>query len=159
MLFPHETKRAIGIELTQEKAALIALARSIAPTFHLDPVLVCAVCEQESGWNPNATRYEQGFRERYIDRMGLTEIEAIQRSTSYGLMQIMGQVAIEQGFTGDLYQLLDPEIGLAWGCRYLEKKLVHCEGNVEAALLSWNGGGNQDYPGAVMARMAGYESG
>ena len=139
-----------------DRESLIAMAKAVAPAFNLPSDLVCAVCEQESGWNPNATRYEQGFRERYIDRMGLPEIEAIQRSTSYGLMQLMGQVAIEMGFKGDLYQLLDPEVGLAWGCRYLEKKMVHAEGNTEAALLSWNGGGNEEYPRQVLGRVEKY---
>ena len=34
-------------------------------------------------------------------------------------MQIMGQTAREEGFTGEFEQLLEPRVGLHWGCRHL----------------------------------------
>ena len=139
------------------KDQLIQLAKTVAQTFGLESTLVCAVCEQESDWNPRATRYESAFREKYIDRLGLSDEESTQRSTSFGLMQIMGQVAREMGFQDNLELLLTPEIGLSWGCRFLETRLQHTEGNVEEALLLWNGGGNLDYPGQVLARVKNYE--
>ncbi|PYV72926.1 MAG: hypothetical protein DMG96_24730, partial [Acidobacteria bacterium] len=37
---------------------LLVLARKAACAQSLDPALVCAVVEQESGWNPWAMRYE-----------------------------------------------------------------------------------------------------
>ena len=82
------------------------IARNTAAAHSLNPALVCAVCETESSWNPKATRYEPAFQKRYIDPMNLSAQEAQDRSTSWGLMQIMGQTAIEFGWKGPLQDLL-----------------------------------------------------
>jgi len=80
---------------------LITLASKIATSMSLDPVLVCSVVEQESGWNPWAIRYEPAFMQKYVaplytnNKIGATE--AFARSFSWGLMQTMGQVAREAG--------------------------------------------------------------
>lgn len=141
------------------KPEMIELARSIAVTFGLESELVCAICEQESSWNPLAVRFEPGFKAMYVDRIpGLTAEERVDRSTSWGLLQLMGQVARELGFMGQLDGLLVPEVGLAWGCRHLEGRIKHADGNMEKALLLWNGGGNKGYPAQVLARMDNYKS-
>jgi len=108
---------------------LIALARAAAAAHSLDPALVCAVCEQESTWNPWAIRFEPEFFARYISpqlapvaptssgrgpsecavpqprgpgKMAATQklsvTEAYARAFSWGLMQVMGQVAREHNF-------------------------------------------------------------
>lgn len=136
---------------------LIIMAKSIAPAFGLDPALVCGVIQRESDWNPDATRFEPEFKIRYIDRMGLQEPEATCRSTSWGLMQLMGENARESGYSGPIPGLLDPNVGVSWGCRWLEKKLEHAQGNVETALLLWNGGGNPAYPAEVLAYAEDYK--
>ncbi len=48
------------------RADLIALARATAAEHQLDAALVCAICEQESAWNPWAIRYEPAFFAHYI---------------------------------------------------------------------------------------------
>ncbi|MFZ0821749.1 MAG: transglycosylase SLT domain-containing protein [Candidatus Acidiferrales bacterium] len=82
--------------------SFIALARAAAAAHSLDPALVCAVVEQESAWNPWAIRYEPGFLARYVAPLftagKLSTTEAYARSFSWGLMQVMGQVAREHGF-------------------------------------------------------------
>jgi soluble lytic murein transglycosylase-like protein len=82
--------------------SLIALARAAALAHSLDPALVCAVVEQESAWNPWAIRYEPGFLARYVAPLftagKISATEAYARSFSWGLMQVMGQVAREHGF-------------------------------------------------------------
>jgi soluble lytic murein transglycosylase-like protein len=100
---------------------LVALASRAAGAHALWPELVCAIVEQESAWNPWALRYEPAFYERYIapfltarrlDRpdsrlAALTSpgipddpTESRARAFSWGLMQVIGQVAREHGFTG-----------------------------------------------------------
>src|SRR5579862_1562443 len=84
---------------------LVALAHKAAAAHSLWPELVCAVVEQESAWDPWALRYEPAFFDRYvrpqIARGNLTdEAEARARAFSWGLMQVMGEVAREQGFKG-----------------------------------------------------------
>lgn len=143
---------------------LIALARSTAERHQLYPELVCAVIEQESGWNTWAIRYEPAFYDRYILPLRsrgeiIHETESRARATSWGLMQVMGQVAREAGFANTfLSALCDPPTGLEIGCAVLDHKLAAAEGNVAKALLLWNGGGNSNYAVEVLARAVKYRT-
>src|SRR6266568_4544197 len=157
---------------------LVALAHRAAEAHALWPELVCAIVEQESAWNPWALRYEPAFYEKYIATslaarrpdpqasrlVALTSpaipndpTESRARAFSWGLMQVMGQVAREYGFAdASLASLCDPAVGLEIGCRVFAAKLAAAEGNVTRALLLWNGAGNRDYPAAVLPRTARY---
>jgi len=143
--------------MTQKELQQLAIAT--AHNFGIDPALVCAVCEHESGgWNPWAIRYEPAFYTRYIDSMSnISMTEKMARAFSYGLMQVMGQVAREQGFTGKyLTQLCDPLENLTHGCKKLKKCLDRAGGDVRIALLAYNGGGNPGYPALVLAALPNY---
>jgi soluble lytic murein transglycosylase-like protein len=143
-------------------AELVALACRAAEAHVLWPEVVCAIVEQESSWNPWALRYEPAFYEKYIapqvargNIVDLTESHA--RAFSWGLMQVMGQAAREHGFNGaSLAALCDPAVGIEIGCCVFAAKLAAAEDNVARALLLWNGGGNQDYPAAVLVRAGHY---
>lgn len=128
-----------------------------ANKYGLDIAMVCAVCEQESTWYPYAVRYEPAFYERYIVPMKLTDITSAQmRSTSWGLMQMMGQTALEFGFTGRSFaELCDPDTGIDFGCRKLQKCFA-THGADESGLMAYNGGGNAQYGQQVLARVANY---
>jgi soluble lytic murein transglycosylase-like protein len=140
---------------------LVALARRAASVQSLDPALVCAVVEQESGWNPWAMRYEPLFFAKYVAPLytnnKVSASEAYARGFSWGLMQVMGQVARETGFDPVfLSSLCDPDQGLAIGCKVLRRKLDSMAGDTLRALLAWNGGANSAYPAQVMARKPHY---
>ncbi len=142
-------------------AQLVALARRAAAAQSLDPALVCAVVEQESGWNPWAMRYEPAFFAKYVANLytnnKISASEAYARGFSWGLMQVMGQVARETGFDAAfLSALCDPEQGLATGCKVLRKKFDAMAGDMTRALLAWNGGANPAYAAQVLARRAHY---
>jgi soluble lytic murein transglycosylase-like protein len=135
---------------------LIALARSIAAKHALDAALVCAIVEQESAWDTHAIRYEPAFRTRYVAPLGLPPTEEIARSISWGLMQVMGQVAREHGFDRKfLSALCEPELGLDTGSAVFASKLA-AAGDVPRALALWNGGANPNYAAQVLARLAKY---
>lgn len=135
------------------------LAKEVAGKYALDPALVCAIVEQESGWNPWAIRYEPAFYAHYVmPQRGLSATEAYARAFSWGLMQIMGEVAREEGFHGDLPSLCDPETGLDAGCNHFKRKLVSADNDVGKALQLWNGGGNSLYSTQVLARVAHYRT-
>jgi soluble lytic murein transglycosylase-like protein len=131
--------------------------KTVALFANIEPQLICAVCEQESGWNPWAMRFEPEFLQQYVAPDVGNDTERIARATSWGLMQVMGQTAREFGFA-DAYlsALCLPSTGLQWGARVLARKLARAGGNVEMALLLWNGGGNKEYPAQVLARMGKY---
>jgi len=142
---------------------VIDLARQIAREHSLDPALVCAVIEQESAWNPWAVRYEPAFLSRYVAPLytagKLSATETYTRAMSWGLMQVMGQVAREFGFReSSLSELCDPATGIEFGCRILAARLARAKGEVPAALLAWNGGVNENYPAEVLARTRNYSS-
>ena len=106
-------------------ADLIALARAIAEKHSLDAALVCAIVEQESSWDAHAIRYEPAFRTRYVAPLGLPPTEEVARSMSWGLMQVMGQVAREHAFNGKfLTALCDPATGLDVACSVLVSKFA-----------------------------------
>jgi soluble lytic murein transglycosylase-like protein len=155
----RESDLCAGVVLVDNQA-LIDLAKQKAVEHGLDASLVCAVVEQESGWNPWAIRYEPGFYEHYVAPLpGLSPTEAHARSISWGLMQLMGEVARELGFANTyLSSLLDAATGLDWGCRHLARKMAQASGDVSKALLAWNGSGNPAYPGQVLARQAKYQN-
>ncbi|HXQ25921.1 MAG TPA: transglycosylase SLT domain-containing protein [Candidatus Acidoferrales bacterium] len=156
-------------------AELIALARATAARHALDPALVCAVVEQESSWETHAIRYEPAFRAHYVAPLGLPPTEEVARSISWGLMQVMGQVAREHGFSGKfLSALCEPPAGLDIGCAVLAAKMTIRSGSssrgsnategslspaaedIARALALWNGGANPDYVSQVLARVASY---
>src|SRR5262252_6698960 len=115
---------------------LLVLARKAAASQSLDPALVCAVVEQESGWNPWAMRYEPAFFSKYVAQLytnnKISATEAYARGFSWGLMQVMGQVAREAGYSEPfLSSLCDPSDALEIGCKVLRKKFDTA--NAEAA--------------------------
>jgi soluble lytic murein transglycosylase-like protein len=140
---------------------LVAMASRAAAAQSLDPAVVCAVVEQESGWNTWAMRYEPLFFAKYVAPLytnsKVSASEAYARGFSWGLMQVMGQVAREAGFDPlFLSALCDPEQGLAVGCKVLRKKFDVMGGDTMRGLLAWNGGANAAYPAQVLARKAHY---
>lgn len=147
--------------MTPGAERLVSLARTAAESHDLDPSLVCAVIEQESSWNPWAMRYEPAFFAKYVASLytnnKVSASEAYARGFSWGLMQVMGQVARENGFTDRyLSGLCDPATGIDIGCRVLRKKLDSAQGDTVKGLLAWNGGGNPNYAVEVLARRSSY---
>src|SRR4030088_129046 len=140
---------------------LIVLARKAAAAQSLDPALVCAVIEQESAWNPWAIRYEPLFFAKYVASLytnnKISASEAYARGFSWGLMQVMGQVARESGFDAlFLSTLCDPEQGLAVGCKVLRKKIDAMAGDTTRGLLAWSMRSDTSYPSRVIARIPHY---
>lgn len=121
------------------KPELLQLIESKAAVHGLDPDLVEAHILTESSGKPDATRFEQGFHDQYVAPLGLTDnTEIWGRSTSWGLMQIMGQVARELGYQGSFPGLLEPSINLEYGC----KKLARCYKKYpgDAGIAAYNSG-------------------
>lgn len=125
----------------------VALAIQAANAHGLDPAIVCAICEVESSWRPWAIRWEPGFYMGYIADLEIetvppcTEVtERHTRAFSFGLMQVIGQVARELGFGGMyLSELCDPEVGLDYGCIKLRRCYRLHPASIEDAIAAYNG--------------------
>lgn len=139
---------------------------NIAPISGLSVTLVLAVIEQESGGNPYAYRPEPRYRYFVNCKTGkpfrgLTPDEIASKiappdfpslagsrnqewwgqQASFGLGQIMGAVAREQGFSGPyLTALCDPVTNIELCCRILASAMRWSGGNVRLALGSYNAG-------------------
>lgn len=101
---------------------LAVIARTIADENKVDEDLVCAIIEVESAWSIYAFRYEPYWKyfteiAKHACNTGITEMsERVLQASSIGLMQVMGSVARELQFKGNLLMLCDPEVGVHYGC-------------------------------------------
>jgi hypothetical protein len=133
--------------MTSAVDALTSAERALG----LQTGLLVAVARQESSLNHWAARYEPGFMVTYIAGRPTAELgghwptsitqatERVLRSTSFGLLQLMGQAAREQGFAEEsLLMLCDPDIGAAWGGRKIAHLLTRY--GLEDALSAYNHG-------------------
>lgn len=127
--------------------SIIASALSqVADKYGLDHNLVLAIISHETNGNPFKTRYEPAWKYLYFPRecadklLISVETETVMQSMSWGLMQVMGSVAREKGFSSDLPKLTDPQLGLEYGCMHLKHKLEVYGGNETDAISSYNAG-------------------
>jgi soluble lytic murein transglycosylase len=93
---------------------------------NLDPYMVASLIRQESEFNPTVISY----------------------ANAYGLMQVEPatgkQLAREEGISHfQTFQLLDPEMNIRLGCRYLRQMLDKVGGVPEYAFAAYNAGDNR----------------
>lgn len=106
---------------------LCPLLKKYCRSFGLDSFLVEAIIEIESGWNAWAVRYEETSpylvvptKFANLNKISIAS-ERICQKMSWGLMQILGSTARFCGYSGPLTALCDPDRGMNWGCKYLQK--------------------------------------
>ena len=128
------------------------LIDAAAEKWQLDPILVAAMCWQESTFNTDGFRFEADFYNRYLKpRPEWVGSNPRRVSSSYGLMQIMFPVAVERGYPKEQAPegLFVPEVGLEFGNRQLRYMMDKVDAKVpqapgqdrlKAALASYNGG-------------------
>ena len=140
-----------------------ALIDAVCEKYQLNREIVAGLIAVESGGMWWRRRFEPAFFDRYIrDKElpllpGYVQIphrdsmtEKIDRATSWGLMQIMGQTAREAGFDKEMELLLFPKINVAFGAKKLKVCLTKENFDYEKALLRYNGGSNSKYPARVL---------
>jgi soluble lytic murein transglycosylase-like protein len=113
----------------------------VADKYSINPDLIEAMVIKESSGNAMAIRYEPAFYRNYIVKLNLPEDEGKKRATSYGLLQIMYQSAIEDGFKSIAEDLLIPNVGLEWGVKHLSKKIAkYGKEDINRAIAAYNAG-------------------
>lgn len=115
--------------------------RLVAAQFGLDPDWLEAQVLVESSGRTDGFRYEPEFYRRYLQgKPEWARWSARRCSSSYGLLQVMFPVAVENGFKGEPEELFVPRTGLYWGALVLKKMLEWAGGNMTKALVAYNGG-------------------
>ncbi len=97
---------------------IIQLVSRVAKSNGVDPLLMLAIVQHESGFDPSA--------------MG-------DNGRAYGLCQIWLTTAQGIGYTGTPQQLLDPETNIYWGSKYLKMSLDKFS-DVRDAISGYNSG-------------------
>lgn len=101
--------------------------------------LVQAICLVESSMNQWAIRFEAQYRWLSGNTETMSDTERMGQKTSWGLMQVMGAVARDYGFTGWFPMLCDPATGLKYGTRHLARFYQRHQ-NWPDAIASYNAG-------------------
>lgn len=104
-----------------------------AAKWGLDPLLVAAVCWQESGFNTDAFRWEPDFYNRYLKgNPRYAGLNPRRVSSSYGLMQCLYcrilEDAVADNDAWDPELLFIPANGLDIGCGFLHQLLTWAQG-------------------------------
>jgi hypothetical protein len=103
----------------------MGLVPAIAPKHGIEPKLVVAIIMKESSGVTFRARFEPEWRyfvgvsiwaQKLVQSFAT---EKSQQQTSWGLMQVMGSVARERGFCDYLPRLIEPELGIEYGCKQL----------------------------------------
>jgi soluble lytic murein transglycosylase-like protein len=111
----------------------------------MDPNILLAIITVESAGNPFAVRYEPQWKYHHFPREVASrlnasyETEVVMQSCSWGLMQIMGSVAREKGFSGWLSELTKPELNIHYGALHF-KGFLERHGNLSDAVACYNAG-------------------
>ena len=126
---------------------LVEITNKIADNTRINRELVQAICAVESSWNRYAVRFEPTWKyvtqaDAWASKLNITtQTETQLQSMSWGLMQIMGSVARELGFTDYIHRLSDPLLGVNYGCLKLRKLYErYGEANESDIIAGYNAG-------------------
>jgi soluble lytic murein transglycosylase-like protein len=124
-----------------------------AKSHNVPSALIAAVIQEESRFDQWATRAEPlYYKNRKVRRAAMRWTrdhpggpnqftELADRSRSYGLMQIMGETAREQGFAQPfLAALYIPDNAIAHGATLMKKLLARYKNDTLAAISAYNQG-------------------
>lgn len=131
-----------------QQQQMIDLAAEFGKKHGIEPQLVFAIMMTETKGDQWGTRFEADWRyltetrnwSLRLTRGGRTlteDTERVQQKTSWGVMQPMGSVVRELGFTGLLVELSQPELSVEYGCLQL-KRLQRTYGADKTGILGFD---------------------
>lgn len=143
-MMPYRKIYVSNETLVEEKRSMEEIVHSYANLFVLESALIRAIIRVESMDYPRAYRIDYNALKKqawYIRTLSEHERKHKKYYASYGSMQVLyGLVKADYGFKGNPNQLLDPEIGVRYGCEHL-RRLLNRYKNLKDALAAYNGGG------------------
>jgi len=110
----------------------------------LDKNLLTAIIQTESAGNPWAVRYEPNWKYffkpevAYLKAKTSLDTERTLQACSWGLVQIMGSVARELGYTEELPKLCQEDVNILYGAKKLASLSKKHQGN--DLIASYNAG-------------------
>lgn len=149
--------------MTLSKTEAFNLATHAGRRFGFDPYLILAMMEQESGYETESVRLENGFFRKYMKPQVMATTNKVLFSTSFGLLQVMGESLRVLGlFDADPTPegiahavnayMVDPVAQVMTGSEWLRKKMTDAKtDDVAIGLKRYNG--SDEYPPQVLARM------
>lgn len=117
----------------------------VAAKEKVDPKLIAAIAQHESGGNMWALRYEPNYQwlyrpADYSSALNISlDTEICMQKFSIGYMQLMMAVCRELGFKGPAGMMFDPETNFTYGSRHI-KRFLDKYGNIPDALSAYNSG-------------------
>jgi hypothetical protein len=135
-----------------------SLIKKSANEFGINWLVIKSVCIKESNMNPWVTRFEPKWKwfvtpENFAKKnMISNKTEINQQMTSFGLMQVMGCVIRELGFTDNLNKILIPENSIKYGAMKL-KSLLDKYVDLPTALAAYNAGNPNYEQGQIYAKL------
>ncbi len=148
------------------------LCEKCAPKYGFDPLLIEAMCDNETHDDETELRLENGFYRKYVRKLKFASTVEVLFSTSWGLMQLMGISLYEMGYFEkfknslggampgyapfDFMRGLDafmvtPEDQVDYGCRWLRHKMDEAKTtDARLGLIRYNG--SAEYADKVLAR-------
>jgi soluble lytic murein transglycosylase-like protein len=162
-----------------EKLQVYELCKLAGKKHGFDPILLLAVCQQESNFNHTEMRLENGFYRKYARPLKFASSTEGLFALSWGLMQTMGLILWEEGYFKYHFSLHDksyhefykndnmhevhvckainyymdnPALQVDWGAKHLTTKRKATSGDINKMLLAWNGGGNKNYDDEVLEK-------
>lgn len=127
--------------ISKETQKYLPLIQDVCSMHEVDSDLILAIVDVESGGNTYAARFEAYWKYfSNIQKNAATlkisfATEQNMQMCSWGLMQVMGSVAREHGYSLELQRLCEPKSGLQYGVRQISKflKIYPIESDVIAA--------------------------
>lgn len=138
--------------IANELRAHLGIIERTATIHCIDPKLLMALVWQETRGDTWACRYEKNIFDRHLFYMTQVNSKALNitlqtemtfQATSWGLMQILGVVAREEGFDGHLNKLSLPEYGLPMAAKHFGRLLDRYK-NTDDAIAAYNAGNAKD---------------
>lgn len=145
------------------KKILNGIVCVVGTKYKVPPLLIKAMCQCESSYEPRAYRYEPAFWTNYLkNNPEWKDKDPAVVSSSYGLMQLMWTTAWGLGFRGTQEQLWDPATNVELGTRLVRMLIDEVYEKVvlrdypwlsplDIALARYNGGKSKNpiYPAVL----------